>query len=108
MHSLMFEVISEKYNIPYNEIMDALHQDPRIQKIIVEPTIHSLNYFSQEDIDSIQKPKDNTIECVDELSAQLDSVPEEPKKTRRILKKPVVILETATEPTPQKKKIIRK
>lgn len=104
MHSLMFEVISEKYKIPYNEMLDALHKDPRIQKMIVEPTLHSLNYFSQEDIDAL-KTKDHTI---DDLSASMGDVTlTPPTKVRKILKKPTIIVDTITETEP-KKKIIRK
>ena len=54
MHSLMFDVISEKYKIPYDDIVEALNDDPRVQKMMVEPTIHSLNYFTQEDLDRFQ------------------------------------------------------
>jgi hypothetical protein len=50
----MFDVISEKYKIPYDDIVEALNDDPRVQKMMVEPTIHSLNYFTQEDLDRFQ------------------------------------------------------
>ena len=129
MHSLMLEVIGEKYNIPYDDMVDALHNDPRIQKMIVEPTVHSLNYFTQEDLDTFQKKiEDSTVEslsagveglALDSSSAEVL----EPKKTRRILKKPTIIQaapalasapesEQVEEPIPvsdpPKKKIIRK
>ena len=128
MHSLMLEVIGEKYNIPYDDMVDALHDDPRIQKMIVEPTVHSLNYFTQEDLDAFQKKTEDSTTALESLSAGVEGIalaqateptePVEPKKTRRILKKPTIIQALPTDPagpanpTPvsdsQKKKIIRK
>lgn len=128
MHSLMLEVIGEKYNIPYDDMVDALHNDPRIQKMIVEPTVHSLNYFTQEDLDTFQKKTEDStaaLDPADSLSASVEgltldsSSAAEPKKTRRILKKPTII-QAAPAPAPApveepipvsdppKKKIIRK
>ena len=134
MHSLILEVIGEKYNIPYDDMVEALHNDLRIQKMMVEPAVHSLNYFTQEDLDAFQKKTEDST--VDSLSAGVEglsltppttSVAEqetaEPKKTRRILKKPTIIQtapalasapesEQVEEPIPvsdpPKKKIIRK
>jgi hypothetical protein len=127
MHSLILEVIGEKYNIPYDDMVEALHNDLRIQKMMVEPAVHSLNYFTQEDLDAFKKKTEDST--VDSLSAGVEelsltppttSVAEqetaEPKKTRRILKKPTIIQAPAQvqveEPIPvsdpPKKKIIRK
>ena len=124
MHSLILEVMSEKYNIPYDDMVDALHKDARIQNMVVQPTVHALNYFSQEDLD---KTKDNTAaRAVESLSAAVEGIslgqaeptePTEPKKTRRILKKPTIIqsnpaptepAEPTTVSDSPKKKIIRK
>ena len=112
MHSLMFDVISEKYKIPYDDIVEALNDDPRVQKMMVEPTIHSLNYFTQEDLDRFQalwqaKPEENSestaaegglvekmeavsIECAGTGPSTVDPVEikAEPKKVKpRVIKK---------------------
>jgi hypothetical protein len=137
MHSLILEVIGEKYNIPYDDMVEALHNDLRIQKMMVEPAVHSLNYFTQEDLDAFKKKTEDStaplqadgLSPIDSLSAGVEglsltppttSVAEqetaEPKKTRRILKKPTIIQAPAQvqveEPIPvsdpPKKKIIRK
>lgn len=76
MHSLMFQVISEKYNIPMNDIIDVLHEDERVQKMIVEPTVHSLNYFTQDDIDKTLENKMKNLE-----------IAEEPPKKKKFIKK---------------------
>jgi hypothetical protein len=115
-------------------MVEALHNDLRIQKMMVEPAVHSLNYFTQEDLDAFQKKtEDSTVESLSagveglSLTPPTTSVAEqetaEPKKTRRILKKPTIIQtapalasapesEQVEEPIPvsdpPKKKIIRK
>ena len=121
MHSLMFDVISEKYKIPYDDIVEALNDDPRVQKMMVEPTIHSLNYFTQEDLDRFQalwqaKPEENSestaaegglvekmeavsIECAG--TAAPVEIKAEPKKVKaRVIKKKAET--NPIEPVPEK------
>jgi hypothetical protein len=120
MHSLMFDVISEKYKIPYDDIVEALIVDPRVQKMMVEPTIHSLNYFTQEDLDRFQalwqgeensestaaegglveKMEAVSIDCASPVEAKT-----EPKKVKpRVIKKKAETnpIEQVPEPVPEK------
>jgi hypothetical protein len=135
MHSLMFDVISEKYKIPYDDIVEALNDDPRVQKMMVEPTIHSLNYFTQEDLDRFQalwnaKPEENSestaaegglVEKMEAVSIECAStaapveIKAEPKKVKpRVIKKkaetnPIEqVSETEPEKVQVKKRIIIK
>ncbi len=52
MHMLILEVLSQKYNIPYNDMIDVIHTDDRVQKFMIDPIVHSMNYFTQEDLDA--------------------------------------------------------
>jgi hypothetical protein len=122
MHSLMFDVISEKYKIPYDDIVEALNDDPRVQKMMVEPTIHSLNYFTQEDLDrfqalwqaSPQETEENSestaaegglVEKMEAVSIECAGTDAEPKKVKpRVIKKKTETnpIEQVPEPVPEK------
>lgn len=107
MHSLMFDVISEKYKIPYDDIVEALNSDPRVQKMLVEPTIHSLNYFTQEDLDRFQAlweappeeeegEKEEDQGLVEKMEAV--TIEEAPKKVKgRVIKKKAVLVPTQVQ-----------
>jgi len=111
MHSLMFDVISEKYKIPYDDIVEALNDDPRVQKMMVEPTIHSLNYFTQEDLDrfqalwqaSPQETEENSESTAAEggLVEKMEAVSIECASTK-------TDLEVKTEPKKVKARVIKK
>jgi len=129
MHSLMFDVISEKYKIPYDDIVEALNDDPRVQKMMVEPTIHSLNYFTQEDLDRFQalwnaKPEEReenseptaaegglvekmeavSIDCAGTGPSPVEAKTEPKKVKPRVIKKKAETnpIEQVPEPVPEK------
>ena len=109
MHSLMFEVISEKYNIPYDDIVEALNSDPRVQKMIVEPTLHSLNYFSQEDLDKVQSLFEETLtNSVEELTQKMKTTTIDYTVEHKTETHPIVeTIEPVEEPKPKTKRIIK-
>ena len=47
---LMLEVVSDKYEIPKEEMVAAVMADPRIKNMSVNPIIHSLGYFDDTDL----------------------------------------------------------
>jgi hypothetical protein len=48
-HVLMIEILAEKYNLSADEMVRVCHEDERFQKMVVNPTIHAMSYFDEED-----------------------------------------------------------
>jgi hypothetical protein len=114
MHMLILEVLSQKYNIPYNDMIDVIHTDDRVQKFMIDPIVHSMNYFTQEDLDASMAELN-----IKEESEVAQPIPEPVKKLVRPKIKFDLPEEISTsvsqadpqpDPAPanQKKKIIRK
>ena len=54
-HLTVVDIISEKYNIPVDEMMSTVTSDPRYTNMLVDPKIHHLT--------SLNKDKDKNESC---------------------------------------------
>ena len=50
---LMMRIISKKYNIKLEEMVQAIAEDPEYNKMLISPTINTLSYITQKDINSV-------------------------------------------------------
>lgn len=50
---LMMRIISKKYNIKLEEMAQAIAEDPEYNKMLISPTINTLSYITQKDINSV-------------------------------------------------------
>jgi hypothetical protein len=48
-HVLMIEILAEKYSLSADEMVRVCHEDERFQKMVVNPTIHAMSYFDEND-----------------------------------------------------------
>jgi hypothetical protein len=80
-HINMLNIISEKYNIPVDDMIQVVREDKRFTEMVVNPTIHTLGYFDPKDAESVLPPPPLTTQ----------EVPQVPKKKRviRIKRNPV-------------------
>ena len=51
--AIMLDIIADKYGLSKDEMVETVIQDPRIKNMSVNPIIHSLGYFEQEDLEKI-------------------------------------------------------
>ena len=54
---LMMRIISKKYNIKLEEMVQAIAEDPEYNKMLISPTINTLSYITQKDINSVNPPQ---------------------------------------------------
>jgi hypothetical protein len=83
-HLTVVNIISEKYNIPADEIMNTVTSDSRYANMLVDPKIHRLTSSS----------KQNQVEVTETMSTQLEAtVTKKPtgKKVRIKPKNSIVI-----------------
>jgi hypothetical protein len=56
-HHTVLKVVSDKYDIPFEEMLMTVMEDPQYQAISENPVISSLTYFSQDDVEKpVEKP----------------------------------------------------
>ena len=58
-HITVVDIISEKYNIPVDEIMNTVTCDSRYTNMLVNPDIHTLSLNSGQEQEQKQKPNTN-------------------------------------------------
>jgi hypothetical protein len=51
----MLDILSEKYSIPVEDMLNTIHEDPRFTEMVVNPVIHTMGYFDGEEKKEIQK-----------------------------------------------------
>jgi hypothetical protein len=51
--AIMLDIIADKYGLTKDEMVETVIQDPRMKNMSVNPIIHSLGYFEQEDLEKI-------------------------------------------------------
>lgn len=56
-HITVVDIISEKYNIPVDEIMNTVTSDSRYTNMLVSPDIHTLSVNSDQDKEQGHQPK---------------------------------------------------
>ena len=54
-HSSILDILSEKYSIPVEDMLNTIHEDPRFTEMVVNPVIHTMGYFDGEKKAEIQK-----------------------------------------------------
>ena len=50
-HHTILKVVSDKYDIPFEEMIMTVMEDPACQYAMENPVVNSLTYFSQNDAD---------------------------------------------------------
>lgn len=97
-HILMIECISEKFNIPADEIIQSIHDDERFNMALVDPMIHTMGYFDSEILDMKLK-KAVSAAAAEETPNEVSAPPKEvsaPPKGESAKKK--IIRKKALEP----------
>jgi len=64
IHMVLLEVISEKYNIPVTEMVEAIQGDVRYTEMQVNPVIHTMGYVApstEQPPEQEQKPQKKKI-----------------------------------------------
>ena len=56
-HITVVDIISEKYNIPVDEIMNTVTSDSRYTNMLVNPDIHTLSVNSDQEKEQGHQPK---------------------------------------------------
>jgi hypothetical protein len=56
-HITVVDIISEKYNIPVDEIMNTVTSDSRYTNMLVSPDIHTLSVNSDQEKEQGHQPK---------------------------------------------------
>jgi hypothetical protein len=54
---LMMEIICEKYDLNADEVMKTIQEDIRMQDMDTHPIIHSMGYFTKEELEAKLPPK---------------------------------------------------
>ena len=97
-HSNMIDIISEKYNIPAEDIINHIHEDPRFINMVADPVITTLGYFEKEDAEkkipssSVVNPEeDNSMEELTDSIATLNVAPEVTNSEPPALKRKKVV-----------------
>jgi len=54
-HSSILDILSEKYSIPVEDMLNTIHEDPRFTEMVVNPVIHTMGYFDGEEKKETQK-----------------------------------------------------
>jgi len=49
--AIMLDIIADKYGLNKDEMVETVMKDPRMKNMSVNPIIHSLGYFEQDDLD---------------------------------------------------------
>lgn len=58
VHHTILKVVSDKYDIPFEEMLMTVMEDPEYQSTMENPIVSSLTYISQEDVTkTTDKPK---------------------------------------------------
>lgn len=129
-HILMIECISEKFNIPADEIIQSIHDDERFNMALVDPMIHTMGYFDSEILDmklkkgvaaaAAEEPTKGDVASAAEpakkkiIRKKAVEAPKEvqdpPKEVAEVVEapEPPASAQGALAPAPAKKKIIRK
>lgn len=107
---LMLDVVCDKYNLPVDDVVGAIMEDPRVKEMDVDPLVHSMGYFSKEDVEK-HVPVVNDVTTTKEEPTE-KSTEEKPKKTvvkkpPTLKKKPTNEVVQTTQTTQEKKKVGR-
>jgi hypothetical protein len=85
-HVLMIEILSEKYGIPADDMIRACHEDERFQNMVVNPTIHSMQYFDESDVAKHVEVTSSAPVATEPAAPVKEEPPAKPKKVNKIKK----------------------
>ncbi len=79
-HVTIIDILSEKYQIPAEEMIEVVKEDPRFQSIVATPVVNTMGYFDSADVEKLTQ----------QVSTMAVSAAKEPpkKKARKIVKPP--------------------
>ena len=95
---LMMEIICEKYDLNADEVMKTIQEDIRMKDMDTHPLIHSMGYFSKEELEAKLPAKEEAVETVEAVEAVAVEETVEP----------VAVEAEPVEAVKTKKKIIRR
>lgn len=109
-HLTMIEVLSEKYDLDAGEIIEVVHNDPRIKDMVLHPVINSLGYFEQEDVEkALAKKEEQKLKASEKEDPEVKELRE--KVTEMLFEEQSASADATAVPAvppPAKKKILRK
>jgi hypothetical protein len=85
MHILTLTVLSEKYGIPVDDMVQTVMEDDGYKNMLVNPKIHALSSFDEKDLAKVIPPA--PADPVEEVTKKMEEVTLEPKPKKRIPKK---------------------
>lgn len=105
-HITMVDLLAEKYKFKAEEAMDALHADPRFHDMIVNPTIHSMSYFKEEEYNvATNMVSQHTVVPLESTHTPMVPLIEAPKKKKTVVrKKKVETIEESVDAITQEQK----
>ncbi len=90
MHILTLTVLSEKYGIPVDDMVQTVMEDEGYKNMIVNPKLHAMGAFDEKDLVKVAPPP--AKDAMDEITEKMENVviqTEAPPKTKvRRIKKP--------------------
>ncbi len=86
MHILTLTVLSEKYGIPVDDMVQTVMEDDGYKNMLVNPKIHALSSFDEKDLAKVVPPP-TPADPVEEVTKKMEEVTLEPKPKKRIPKK---------------------
>lgn len=86
MHILTLTVLSEKYGIPVDDMVQTVMEDDGYKNMLVNPKIHALSSFDEKDLAKVVPPP-TPADPVEEVTKKMEEVALEPKPKKRIPKK---------------------
>ncbi len=87
MHILTLTVLSEKYGIPVDDMVQTVMEDDGYKNMLVNPKIHALSSFDEKDLAKVVLPTPAPADPVEEVTKKMEEVTLEPKPKKRIPKK---------------------
>ena len=97
-HITVVDIISEKYKIPVDEIMNTVTSDSRYTNMVTDPKIHRLTVLNKDQVETM-------VAVTAATSVETISVTQTPvtkktnKKNIKIIPKTAIILPTASTPS---------
>jgi hypothetical protein len=99
-HIVMMDILSEKYNIPAEELATVVRDDPRFTEMVLHPMIHTMGYFTEKEGSAA-----TAATAVESLTASVNAIHLEVPEVSEVPEVPEV---PEAPEVPKKKRVIRK
>ena len=97
-HITVVDIISEKYKIPVDEIMNTVTSDSRYTNMVTDPKIHRLTVLNKDQVETMVAAR--AVTSIETISVTQTPVTKKTnKKNIKIIPKTAIILPTASTPS---------